>query len=343
MKARALLLPMLLLGVLLSGCGGGSATLTEADVATVGSIHISKARFDAQLSLARANLKATGREFPKAGTREYEGIKAQALTLLVQSAARELKAAELDIAVTDKQIADRLAEIKKQLFDGNEKKYQAQLKQQGLTDEEVRAQIKTSLISEQVTQKLTEGLAVGDAEVHEYYVANAPQYTQEERDVLEILVGKDKEELAKDIRRQIAAGADFGALAKKYSQDPGSKDKGGAFTAVNGKDVPEFDRVAFSLETGELAQPVNTAEYGWFIIKAVSDKRTVKTAEKDVRDTIRQQLLDDKRNEAIRDWLTDAAESVCDGGKITYQVGYTPNPDPCAQFTATTTTTATTP
>ena len=50
----------------------------------------------------------------------------------------------------------------------------------------------------------------------------------------EILVGKNKESLANQIYQQIQGGADFAALAKKYSQDPGSKDMGGNFTATQG-------------------------------------------------------------------------------------------------------------
>ena len=64
--------------------------------------------------------------------------------------------------------------------------------------------------------------------------------------VQEILVGKNKQALAKQIYTQLKAGADFAALAKKYSQDPGSKDKGGKFTATKGSDVPEFDAAVFA-------------------------------------------------------------------------------------------------
>ena len=47
-------------------------------------------------------------------------------------------------------------------------------------------------------------------------------------------------------------------LAKRYSQDPSSKDQGGKFTAQKGATVAPFDRAAFALETGELSQPVRT-------------------------------------------------------------------------------------
>ncbi len=39
----------------------------------------------------------------------------------------------------------------------------------------------------------------------------------------------------------------------------------------------------------------------------------------------------------MTDWATELAKNTCTGGKISYQIGYTPNPDPCAQYTATST------
>jgi parvulin-like peptidyl-prolyl isomerase len=327
-KARALLAALLLaaLGTLVAGCGGGgsAAELSGEDVATVGRIHIAKARFDAQLELARASYKAQGREFPTAGTPEFEAIKAQAMALLVQAAARELKAESLGIEVTKADVDKELVAIKKQYFDGDDKKYRAEVARLGLTDAEVREQTKTQLISRRVSEQLTAGVTVTDQEISEYYEARK----SEERPVSYILVGKDKEQLARQIHAQLKKGADFAALAKRHSQDDSSSDQGGKLTAVKGQVVPEFERVVFALEPGELAEPFETPEYGWFVVRA----DTVKEASAGLR----QKLLEERRNESMTEWLEEAAESVCSDGAIAYQIGYVPNPDPCAQFTATT-------
>ena len=67
--------------------------------------------------------------------------------------------------------------------------------------------------------------------------------------------GKPKEELPKfeakanDILKQVKAGGDFAALAKQYSDDPGSKDKGGEYEGVvRGQMDPAFEQAAFALE-----------------------------------------------------------------------------------------------
>ena len=95
--------------------------------------------------------------------------------------------------------------------------------------------------------------------MHAYYAANQAQFQKPAtRAVQEILVGKNKQALASQIYSQVQGGADFAALAKKYSQDPGSKDKGGNYTATKGSDVPEFDAAVFDpkAKTGVLIKPV---------------------------------------------------------------------------------------
>jgi parvulin-like peptidyl-prolyl isomerase len=339
MKARLLLFSLLLLALLAAGCGGGggSAGLNEDDAATVGSIHLSKTRVQDELSRAKASLKAQGATFPKEGTTEYESLKAQAIWLLVMEAARQAEAEKQGIDVTDAQVNQRITKIKKDYFDGSDEKYAAELKREGLTDAEARHLVKALLVSEQLQTKVTADTKVSDEDVHKYFVANKAQYPPS-RDVQEILVGKNKEQLANQIYEQLRSGGDWKALAKKYSQDPGSKNQSGKFTAQKGKDVPDFDRVAFSLKTGELGKPVNTPEYGWFVIKAVSPVK--QSTEKEAAPAIREQLLGEKKNQAITDWSSDLAKSICTGGKISYQVGYTPVPDPCAQYTSTTATTS---
>ena len=108
-----------------------------------------------------------------------------------------------------------------------------------------------------------------------------------------------------------------------------------------GQTVPPFDKVAFSLKTGALSQPVKT-QYGWHIIQALSNVKPRKTTPlKQVKDSIKQQLVQQKKNEAMTTWVNSLTKDFCSGSKVKYQVGYKPNPDPCAQFTKTGATTTT--
>ncbi|MCU1308425.1 MAG: PpiC-type peptidyl-prolyl cis-trans isomerase [Acidobacteriaceae bacterium] len=84
-------------------------------------------------------------------------------------------------------------------------------------------------------------------------------------DVRHILV-KTQEEADK-VKKELEGGAKFEAMAKKYSQDPGSKDNGGLYAGVeHGKMVPEFDKAAFSLPVGKVSDPVKTS-FGYHILR----------------------------------------------------------------------------
>ena len=74
---------------------------------------------------------------------------------------------------------------------------------------------------------------------------------------------------------ELKKGADFAALAKEKSKDPGAAEGGDLGYFTKDQMVPEFSAVAFKLGKGELSEPVKT-QFGWHIIK-VEDKRTKPT------------------------------------------------------------------
>ena len=328
------------LAVLVAGCGGGgTAKLNASDVAVVAGQHVSKDKFDVLMSQQKRSLKSQGQAFPKAGTTAYASLRTQVMTVLIQNAEFETEAGKLGVKVTDKDVQTQLDQIKTQYFGGSEKRYAQELKKQGYTDAAVRDQIRSQLLAQRLFNKVTATVKASDKEVHDYYVAHKSQYPPT-RDVEEILVGKNKEALAQSIYSRVKGGADFAKLAKQYSQDPGSKNIGGKYTAKQGQDVPEFDAAVFSgAKTGTLLAPVNTKQYGWFVIKLLGDVKP--TAEASVAETIRAQLEQQDRNQEMTNWVTKITKTYCKGGKIKYQAGYQPSPDPCASLATATNTTPT--
>jgi peptidyl-prolyl cis-trans isomerase C len=93
---------------------------------------------------------------------------------------------------------------------------------------------------------------------------------QEEVHARHILV--ETEDEAKAILEQIKGGADFAALAKEKSKDPGGADGGDLGYFTKDQMVPQFSEVAFKMYPGQLSNPIKT-QFGWHIIK-VEDKRT---------------------------------------------------------------------
>ena len=337
-------IPLLLalFAALLAGCGGGAAGLKSSDVATVGKQHITKSDFDVLIAQAKRSYasQTPPKTFPKPGTADYETIKGQAVSLLVQQAERQEKAAAMGITISDADVQKRLDQVKKQYFNGSETKYQAQLKKQDLTDAQVRKDIRQQLISEALFAKVTKNTKVSDSAVHAYYLAHKSIYTQlASRDVRHILVKTEK--LAQTLYTKLKAGNDktWCTLAKKYSLDPSSKNACGKLTVPKGQTVPEFDAVAFGSPANVVHVPVHNAQYGWFVIEPLSKiKPKTSTPEKTVANTIRQQLLQQDKNQAMTDWVNSLSKSYCSGSKIKYQVGFVPSPDPCKSTTNATTT-----
>jgi foldase protein PrsA len=321
-QLRILVLAAALLALVAAGCGGGDDESVPNDaVAVVGDSEIPKAEFDALLSQAKASYKAQKRDFPKVGTPEYNNLKNQAVQFLVQRAQFAQRAEELEVDVTDKQVNDRLGQIKKQYFGGSEKRYESQLKQQGLTDEQVRKDIRAQLIQEALFKDVTENVKVSDQEIEKYYNDNRSQYGQpESREVRHILVASRKQ--ANELYARIKDGESFAKLAKQYSKDPGSKDQGGKLTIARGQTVPPFDQTAFLLGKGVLSRPVKT-QYGYHLIQPLSAVKPAKTTPlKDVKDSIKQQLLQTKRNKAMTDWVEAMKKDLRD--ETSYQVGFAP-------------------
>jgi parvulin-like peptidyl-prolyl isomerase len=351
-------LPAIVLVVLAAaGCGGGGGTtssagststgvapavrLQPADVVVVAGKHISKAQLDELLSEARSDYKVQGRAFPKPGTSAFSSIESQAVTFLLQQAETEAEAGKLGITVTDKDVDQQIQSIKQRCCQGSESKYRAALKQQGLTDTEVRDNARSQLYGQRLSARITNGVTVTPAAIAAYYRRHAQDFrTAPGRAVRYILLGKNQASLAAKLLNQLtgAPRSTWCKLAKKYSQDPSSSGHCGEASFTKGQTVPEFDNLLFSLPTGK-AGKVNSSQYGWFVLEPTADANPVKTtslakATKKIRST----LLKSEKEAAITAWTTKTQKAYCKTGVIAYRAGYRPSPDPCAKSGTSTTT-----
>lgn len=112
-----------------------------------------------------------------------------------------------------------------------------------------------------------------DADLHDAYEKNKSSYViPERRHARHILIAATKDDaadhkLADDVYAQVKAGKDFAQLAKQYSKDPGSAEKGGDLDwADRTSFVAPFSDALFSMQVGEIHSPVKT-QYGYHIIR----------------------------------------------------------------------------
>jgi peptidyl-prolyl cis-trans isomerase D len=106
---------------------------------------------------------------------------------------------------------------------------------------------------------------------------------------------------AEEILKQVKGGADFAALARKMSEDEGSKDKGGDLDYFGrGSMVPPFEAAAFALSPGQTSELVRS-EHGFHIIKVVDKRPEVTRSLDEVRSQIQERLLAQKVNDQLGD------------------------------------------
>lgn len=115
---------------------------------------------------------------------------------------------------------------------------------------------------------------------------------------------KQAEELIIRLHQEISNGADFAALAKEHSNDPGSARDGGDLGWVNpGEMVPEFEDTYHNTPIGELS-PVFQSEFGWHFLE-VMDKRTTDMSEEYRRIKARQTLQQRRFEEELEQWVRE--------------------------------------
>ena len=137
------------------------------------------------------------------------------------------------------------------------------LAQSGLTEESFKESLKVEILQD----KALKDQAIKDEDVKEYY-----EQMKIELNGRHILVAD--EETAKEVIEKIKGGASFADVAKEYSTDTGSAEKGGElgwFTV--GAMVDEFNDAAYALELNTLSEPVKS-NYGYHVIE-ITEKRDV--------------------------------------------------------------------
>jgi len=331
------------LALLLAACGSGGGKVGTGAVADVNGTQISRSDLQGWLDQAKKSYQAQKQQFPKAGTPEYQSIQTQYVAYLVQKAEFEQAAKDLGIKVTKQDIDQGLSAYVAKNFGGSQKNFQKALKAQDFPESTFRETIALSVLSQKIFDSVTQNVDVPEQDALAYYNQNIATYQQKaSRDVRHILIAKKKangqvdypksEQLALQIYHQLKGGADFAALAKKYSADPGSKDQGGKLTIQQGQTVPEFDKVAFSLDRGEISLPVKTT-FGYHVIQALTKVKPGHTTPfAKVADSIRTQLLQQKKQEAMTTWAQNLQKKY--KGKVSYATGFEPPSIPSSTDTS---------
>jgi len=237
-----------------------------------------------------------------------EEIRKDALDQLIEEALFLQAAKKEGLAVADQDVEEQLKSIKAGM---PPEVYQEALKAQNLTEEKLKEKIRMVLWQDALYKKITDPVVVAPQEVKEYFEQNRDRLTQiRVRHILfmareglateeEIKQALDK---ANKAIQELKKGADFAAMAKEKSEDPGSAAAGGLldhfFTRDDPNFVPEFVAGAFLLEKGAFSQTPVKSSFGYHIIK-VEDKRD---SFDDLKGQVEGMLLANKKNQVFSDY-----------------------------------------
>lgn len=173
------------------------------------------------------------------------------------------------------------------------------------------AEIKEQLIIESLLKKkLTSGANISDEDLQKYYEANKEKFRKDREINTRHILLKSEEE-AKQVRDKLQAGEDFSDLAKKYSIDPNAKVTGGEVGFhPKGTLLPEYEAAAFKLaKVGQTSGIVKT-QFGYHIIRLEGIKPPQYVPFAEVKDFIKQQLVQEKQKDVLDKYIEELKKSA---------------------------------
>jgi parvulin-like peptidyl-prolyl isomerase len=269
----------------------GDVILVENTPGDVG--HISKADIDhaMEITAAQGGLK----QAPKPGDPKYDEAKQAATLFVLEGVSIQGEADEWGIEVTDQEIAKELVKIKKESFK-SEAEFQKFLKESHYTPADVNTRVKLQILSAKLGEQLKEKAPTpSQSEIEAYYeAAKGTQFTQKASRDIRTIVNKDRAKVEEALK---ALGKDNSAenwekVAKRYSEDPATRETGGLKKGVQeGVTEEPLNAAIFSTPEGQIEGPIE-AEGGYTVFEVLNSTpesaQDLKTVEAQIQATLAQ-------------------------------------------------------
>jgi foldase protein PrsA len=269
MKKFIAVLLLITLSMSMVACGGSKKD-NNTDLVKVGNTTITEDKLSQYLEFTAFIQNIDLTQFPE---ESMKNIKAQMLEDLIslECIKQHFKGKEKDVLPST--IKEDLQSFLKQAK--STKTISTFLKEKKISEKVLTEFYYDQYYRQAYVNEVKAGMKDLDQQAKDYYDKNKESFKIDEVTASHILV-KDEAQ-AKDILAKLKAGGNFAELAKQYSIDPGSKDKGGSLgTFGRGEMVTEFENAAFALKPGELSDVVKS-KFGYHIIKVTDKKQGTKT------------------------------------------------------------------
>lgn len=226
------------------------------------------------------------------------------LNYLIDNKIVEIAAEKENVKISDKELDAEMKEFIE--ANGGEKSFQYILEQSGLTEKDIENEITTYL---KIVKLLESKVDITDEEMKTYFEENQDSFNEPQQvEASHILV--EDEKTANEVKEKLNEGEDFAELAKEYSTDSSNAENGGELGYFpKGTMVEEFENVAFSMNKGEISDPVKT-DFGYHIIKVTDKKEAKEAVFEDHQEEIKQILFDQEIFTEYRTWITEQREKL---------------------------------
>lgn len=228
----------------------------------------------------------------------------QILNSMVQMALLDQYARDKNIQISQADIDKQEAETRAKFPPGQ---FEQIVKQQGLTEQDVQAILRQQLI---LQKAVAPQVHVSDADIKAFFDKNHAQFDKPEQVKARHILVADLA-TANTVLAKLKAGGSWDALAKQYSTDPASKDKGGELGYFGkGQMVPQFQAAAFGAKVGQIVGPIKSP-FGYHIIQVEDKKPALKATLASATDQIRTQLTQQQEQQqypALMQQLRSAAK-----------------------------------
>jgi len=271
---------------------------------------------------AKGQPETTDAQFKTQCQQQYDQFKTEVLGFLIRSTWLDQEATKMKVAVSAKEVQKQIDDIKKQQFT-QKGSYEKFLQTAGLTNEDVLFQQRVRQLQDKITAKVTKGKdKVTDAQIEAYYNSHKSQFATQERRNVRVVLTKDKA-TAQQAKSALQSGQSWKSVAKKYSIDQSSKNKGGELQGgvAKGQQEKALDTALFAADKGKLTGPVKT-QFGWYVFQVEKITPGKQQSLDESKANIKQQLVTQQQNNALKKFGDDyrkryKAETDCRKG---YQV-----------------------
>lgn len=203
------------------------------------------------------------------------------------------------IVVTDEELDQHIEVMKRQY--SSEEEFKKALDDAGMTLPLWKEETRKNLMGVKLEEWAVDELKISDEDIAAYYEKNKSDLDKDAVKVSHILL--KSEEDAKEAIKELKEKEDFAGIAKKYSLDTFTKDKGGDLGwYVRGELLTEVEDAAFSLSPGQISGPVKS-ENGYHVIRLEEKKPASGQTLEDHRDHVRRILQQAKWQQFRLGWV----------------------------------------